>query len=82
MLQSLADESIRDVSTGRFRWTNDLHDLSSLKTEVSCHGIASLDAHQHVFLEFVTGEELLLFFWSHHDVFWDQLVFGDIDEKL
>ena len=47
------DKSIGNISARGLRASDDLHHLASLQSEVASHGVASLDPHQLVLLQFV-----------------------------
>lgn len=75
-------KTVGDVPPRRFTWPDDLDNLSSLETEVSCHWVSGLYPHQMVLLELVSCKKLCLFLWSEHNVFRNQLVFRYVDEQF
>ena len=56
--------------------------LSSFEPVVARYRIANFDAHKLVLFQFVPGKELLLLYWSENNVFWNQFMLSNVDQKF
>jgi len=75
-------ESVRDVSSGGFRRTHDLHDLAPLNTVVTSDGVLYLNLWQLSLLDSVLLEQLVLLLVGEHLMLGHQLMLSDIDQQL